>query len=159
MSTGMDGTNVKWRESVASLVLCGLGIAITIQALRLRFGSWEEPGPGFFPFWSGAILASLSFLVFVKAFLGPPSEGELWRLRERWGQLALVVGVLLGYALVLEALGFLLSTFVLLVVLFRLMRAGRLLTAIGSSGAISALVYVVFKFWLGVQLPSGLLRF
>lgn len=150
---------MKGRESIASLILCSLGIVIAAQSFRLRLGMLTEPGPGFFPFWSGVILGFLALLTFLKRSLGKPAQAPPWNLRERWGQLTLVVGVLLAYSVSLEPAGFILSTFLLLIVLFKVMGAGRLVFLVGGSGAISVVVYSVFKFWLGVQLPKGPIDF
>ena len=63
------------------------------------------------------------------------------------------------YALVLEWLGFLLSTFGLLVFFFRTLQRQSWLVVVTGSLATSLLSYLVFKTWLGVNLPGGLLGF
>ncbi len=66
---------------------------------------------------------------------------------------------LLIYALVLEWLGFLLATFALLLFFFRTLQRQSWLVVVTGSLATSLLSYLVFKTWLGVNLPGGLLGF
>lgn len=73
-----------------------------------------------------------------------------------------VIGTLAGllvYALVLERVGFLLATCALLLFFFRALQRQRWVVAVGGSIAMSVLAYLVFKVWLGVNLPGGLLAF
>jgi hypothetical protein len=57
---------------------------------------------------------------------------------------------------VLERLGFLLATFVLLLFFFTALQRQHWLVALGGSVATSLATYLVFKVWLGVNLPAGL---
>ena len=66
---------------------------------------------------------------------------------------------LLVYALVLERLGFLLATFALLLFFFKALQRQRWLVAVGGALATSLLTYLVFRTWLGVNLPGGLWSF
>ena len=65
-----------------------------------------------------------------------------------------------AYALVLDILGFLISTFLLLSFLFRFgMEPQKWFWAIGGSVIASLSCYVVFELWLRTQLPKGILGF
>ena len=66
---------------------------------------------------------------------------------------------MLVYALVLEPLGFLLATFGLLLFFFKALQRQRWLVAVGGAVATSLVSHLVFKVWLGVNLPGGLLKF
>ena len=65
------------------------------------------------------------------------------------------LGALLVYALLLEWLGFLLTTFALLVFFFRVLQRQSWIAVVGGALATSLLSSLVFKTWLGVQLPAG----
>jgi putative tricarboxylic transport membrane protein len=73
-----------------------------------------------------------------------------------WKSLLVILGVLFGYALFLDFLGFLVSTFLLLVMLFRLVEPQRWVVAIGGSALASIASYIVFEVWLKTQLPKGI---
>jgi hypothetical protein len=63
---------------------------------------------------------------------------------------------LLVYALVLERLGFLVATIGLLLFFFRVLQRQSWLVAVTGSVATSLAAYLVFRIWLGVNLPGGL---
>jgi len=78
-----------------------------------------------------------------------PSAAASRRVR-----LVATVLALFVYALVLESGGFLLSTFLLMIVVFRI-EPLRWPFAIGGAAAAAVLSQLVFKTWLGVRLPPG----
>ena len=84
-------------------------------------------------------------------------EGVPWQ--HRAGMPYFLVVVLLAYAFTLERLGFLLITFLLLLILFRMMGTGRLVMVVAASAAVSVVAYAVFRGALGLQLPAGVLGF
>ena len=67
---------------------------------------------------------------------------------------------LLAYILLFETLGFLLSTFLFFVSLFKLTKAkGEWVTTLMLSAGSVAATYMVFSVWLKCQLPAGILAF
>jgi putative tricarboxylic transport membrane protein len=151
---------MKRYDEISSLVWMSLAIFICIESTRLPFGSWRDPGAGFFPLLSGIFLGFLSGLTLVRAFLNKKEElREKWYPQDKWKSLISVLMVLIGYAVFLEILGFLLSTFLLLVFLFRGIEPQRWIVAIGGSALASVISYAVFELWLKTQLPKGILGF
>jgi putative tricarboxylic transport membrane protein len=67
--------------------------------------------------------------------------------------------ILFGYIVLLEPLGFLLTTFLCLLPLFKLSEPERWVRPLVLSCSIAILSYLVFSVWLQCQLPKGLLRF
>ncbi|MCX5914974.1 MAG: tripartite tricarboxylate transporter TctB family protein, partial [Deltaproteobacteria bacterium] len=67
--------------------------------------------------------------------------------------------LLVAYMLVLSPLGFLISTFFLLILLFRVQASYSLKTVIFLSAASTLASMVVFDVWLGVQLPRGFMGY
>jgi hypothetical protein len=61
------------------------------------------------------------------------------------------------YTLLLKHLGFLISTFSLLILLFLVKAHYQLLKVILISFLVTAGSYLVFQVWLKVQLPKGIL--
>ena len=151
---------MKNHDQQSSLVWLLLAVLICVESLRrLPLGSFNDPGPGFLPLLVGILLGVLSVICFLQARReGLPSGA--WFSRERWKNLAWVLAALLAYAAVLDLLGFLVSTFLLLVVLFRCgLEPQRWAWAIGGSAIASLSCYVVFELWLHTQLPPGILGF
>ncbi len=151
---------MKRYDEISSLVWMSLAIFICVESYRLPIGSWRDPGAGLFPLLSGIFLGFLSGLTFIRAFLHKKKEfRETWYSKDKWKSLILVLMVLFGYALFLEILGFLLSTFLLLVFLFRGIEPQRWIVSIGGSAVASFLSYAVFELWLKTQLPKGIFGF
>ena len=67
------------------------------------------------------------------------------------------LATMIGFALVLERLGFLLATFILMVLLLRAIDAPRWSKVIIVSLVTSLLSYGLFAWLLGVPLPAGVL--
>ena len=141
------------RDRWAAGVLLGFGLAAIVEARRLAVGGPSRPGPGFFPFWLAVAFTIAALALFVLSFRAQPiaSAGE----PPRWRALVLTSLSLLGYAMALEPLGFLLATFLLMLVLFRSVEPLAWPAAVGGSLATSLLAYALFKVWLQVQLPAG----
>jgi putative tricarboxylic transport membrane protein len=143
------------RDLVSALFWLAVAIFAAVQGVALKLGSLSRPGPGFFPFWGGVVLGLLSLVLLVNSL----KKHAFWSLSGlRSSKLLVVVGALLGYLLLLEVLGFVVVTFLLLVLLFRLEQRGWVFSAASALvGAFSS--YVLFRLWLKTQLPAGPLGF
>ena len=147
------------RARVAAAVLLAFGLVGAFEAHRLVIGSARQPGPGFFPFWLSLalVVVSLALLLRRAAPAGMPAAGAIPiaepPLRRSKVVLTLLAG--LGYALVVESLGFTVTTFLFLVFLLMLIERRRPVTALVLAGSTALASYVVFKVWLAVQLPDG----
>ena len=150
------------RDLGAAAVLLAFGLFALTQARGLRFGTVAAPGPGFFPLCLAGALCLTSLALLVSAWRTAPGGTSDATASAVGGQRFVMVGTLaalLVYALVLEWLGFLLATFGLLVFFFKALQHQRWLVAVGGAVATALVSHLVFKVWLGVNLPSGLLRF
>ena len=151
------------RELAAAAVLLAFGLFAVAQASGLRFGTVAAPGPGFFPLCLAVALSLAAVGLIVRAWraapAGAPAPAPAPTADPRRFAVAGTLGALLVYALVLEWLGFLLATFALLVFFFRALQHQSWLVVVAGSLATSLLSYLVFKTWLGVNLPGGLLGF
>ena len=153
---------MKRHDQMSSLVWLAFAISICIESSRLSFGSFHNPGPGFLPLLIGILLGVFSVVVFLRTSLsGKPQENiRSWYPKERWKKLIRVLAALFAFSFCLEVLGFLVSTFLLLVFLFRYgMEPKRWVVSIGGSALASFSSYAVFELWLRTQLPKGILGF
>ena len=151
------------QDQLGGLVWLLAGLCITIGSLSsLRIGTTYEPGPGLFPLIAGILLSLFSSVILIKATFGRLAEKR--SLREVWAGLnwkgiCCVVAALVIYAVMLERIGFLLLTTLLLIYLFRAIEPQKWKLAIGLSILASILSYVVFNRLLEGQLPRGFLGF
>jgi O-antigen ligase len=105
------------------------------------------------------ILCALSIIVFVRDRI-PGSEGtakgisQLW-IGVTWSKALITALVLVAYALTFGRVGFLVSTFVLLVVLFRAIDPMKWWAAILVGVLASLISFVVFDMGFQAQLPHA----
>jgi putative tricarboxylic transport membrane protein len=108
------------RQRWAAAVLLVAGLLGVVEAGKLASGSIATPGPGFFPLCLAAGFSVVAGVLLVASFrernVGP---GAPLIVAGRRGQVVAAIVTLVVYAFVLEPLGFVLATFLLMVVLFR----------------------------------------
>lgn len=140
-------------ERIAAAFLFIIGAWSTYEAYGpIGFGSFQSPGPGFFPFWLALLLTIISGYYFIAASL-TASQG-LWGPKA-WHRPMLSGAVMLAYALCFDTLGFALSTALLFFAWLRVIERESLkksicVSLVGTFGA-----YALFTLLLDVGLPSG----
>lgn len=140
---------------VANLVWLALAAFAAVGSWRLEVGTLHSPGAGFLPFYASllfGILALVSLFQDLKALSG--SASELWD-GVRWVKWITMVASLFIYVAILDWVGFMLATFLLMLVLFRLLEPYRLTTVVLSSLLTMGSAYVFFVVLLDSRLPRG----
>ena len=149
------------REKWSTLVWLGVGIFICVGSLRLSLGEFRNPGPGFLSFFAGLVITGLALVVHLQSRKRRPRSGKeesepVWTNPRKGIKIVLTVAALLVYAVVMNYLGFLISTFLFLIFVLKTIEPQRWsVTLIGSLIA-SAAFYVIFEIGLQSQLPKGL---
>jgi hypothetical protein len=140
-----------------------LGIFICIHAVQLKLGSLRAPSTGFLPFLCGLCLLILGLILVipnVSKRLREKSRATDGRGPRDWKKFlnpSLTIAMLLGYVLLLDTLGFVLVTFLCLLILFKLSAPEKWLQPFVLSFATAAISYLLFSVWLQCQFPKGLL--
>ena len=139
-------------EVVGSLFWIMVGVVFALGALRMRLGTFRNPGPGFIPLGIALLLLSFSLVNLMK--------GLAHRVRHKsvipWRKPAFVVASVLLYMWLLGLIGFLPSTFMLMLVLIGLLISVQknCWTKVFFSAAVAALsAWLIFSFFLRVPLP------
>jgi putative tricarboxylic transport membrane protein len=138
--------------AVAALALA-LGGAAIFESAKLPLGTVRNPGQGFFPWWTSVVIVLLALSLLIQALTSRRSINP-----EAPGRIAKVTALLLVlamYTFLLDLLGYLICTFLLVLFMLRATNPQRwpvalimaLITAFGSYG--------VFAIWLSVPLPRG----
>lgn len=141
---------------VAALVLLVLAVGFLWEASRYPFGSPTAPGPGFLPMTLGTAFLVLAALLAIRP--GAPPEHVLPPDRDGAVRIAATI-LLLGLAIaLLDRLGFLVCGTLLMLSLL-LVVDRRWIRAVILAPSATVAVYLVFKVWLRVPLPAGLLSF
>jgi len=144
---------------IANLVWLALAGAICAESLRLKIGNFHAPGPAFLPFFAGALLGILSLVSLVQTWREKEVERTGPWVGTPFVKLGLLLGVLFVYTALLEVLGFILGTFLLLLFLFRVVepvgwKTVFLVTVLTMGGT-----YLLFGILIESSLPKGFLGF
>jgi putative tricarboxylic transport membrane protein len=143
---------------VVAAVLLALAGFIFFEAHKLPFGVMRVPQTAFFPKALAVTLAIFSVLLSVRALAGREAPHRAEKIvAEGWIRVGMTLAALAGFALVLERLGFLLTTFLLMVLLLRAIEAQRWPKVIAVALATALISYAIFAWLLGVPLPPGVL--
>jgi putative tricarboxylic transport membrane protein len=135
----------------------GLGCFAVYAGWDLGLGRLNQPGPGAMIFWAGTLMVGLSaFSIFGKDVQSSPSLAALWA-DARWGKVLIAIAALVIYAALLDTLGFITATPVLLLVLLRAIDPVRWPVALAVSAIAPALIWLVLEKGLAVRLPSSIL--
>lgn len=142
---------------IGSLALMAVGLSVMVGDLRYGFGTFDNPGAGFLPFFAGLLIFVFSVVTFVQSLrAGWCSFRELWA-GKRWPQVLIVTVLLLLYSAFLRDLGFLVSTLCLMTLLFGLVERHSWKMILFEAMTATVASYILFHICLGAQLPQGLL--
>jgi putative tricarboxylic transport membrane protein len=134
-------------------------MAVAAEAIRVGIGRFRSPDAGLFPFLTAVLLGVFSLWLFFDSLLRKSSPGEehraVWGKETRWKNILLTLAALAVYAFALNPLGYLLTTFLLILFLFRFIEPQRWIAAILGAAVTSSLSYTLFHIWLQTQLPDG----
>jgi hypothetical protein len=139
-----------------------IGAYVAVHACQLGLGSFRRPGPGLVFFLSALLFMALTAIDLVGTFFGESGkdkgseEGPLW-VEVRWQKVLIVLGGLSLYIYFFNVLGFIVSTFLLMMFLFKAVEPTKWWVAIASSIITIIFSYLVFEIWLQVPFPRGVL--
>jgi putative tricarboxylic transport membrane protein len=139
-------------DRIVGAVLFLLAIGYGVLALGYTSGFMTDPlGPSAFPKMLATLLAAASIYLIVR-----PDPGANWPRGLALLHQLFAVGILIAYAFVLEPIGFIPATFVVLTVLA--VQLGTSYKPAAIMGAVaSASLFVLFDRVLGLPLPMGTL--
>jgi len=137
-------------DRTASLLFIAVGAAFILGARNLSSTAYgSRVGPDIFPMGLGALLILLSLRLFYETFRYPKKEETGDKGSLDWRRFGWMLATALLYALLLETLGYVLSTFLFLLAGFRVIERGRwwisALVAAVFSGGVYYLYVIVMK--------------
>jgi putative tricarboxylic transport membrane protein len=148
-------------DRVGSIFWLAVGLLSAYGALRLGFGNWHEPGSGFLPFLAACFVSLMAFIVLLQSFLRRAPGRRISSLWENvnWRRPLAICVLLLVYLLLFERLGFLLTNFFLLFLLFKKVEKLSWAKAIAYPVLTIGVSYLLFNVFLKATLPKGFLGF
>lgn len=140
-------------DRLTGLVLLALAVAYGVTAGGYEAMIGDPLGPAVFP-----IVLAIPLGLFSVYLIVHPDREPAWPKGPALFKQILAIVAFAAYAYLLEPLGFVVSTFLAVVVLGSLLGAG--LPRAGAAGVgIAVVLFVLFDTLLGLPLPAGVLGF
>lgn len=147
-------------DKFVSLFLLLFSGYICWESLRLGFGTWHKPSSGFIPFLSGFFFGILALLLLIQnIWLNKANFTEEKKEKTNWKAIFTVFASLFSYILLLNYLGFIITTILFVGILLKIIEKKGWFLTICVSLFIALGSYVVFKVWLQAELPIGFFGF
>jgi putative tricarboxylic transport membrane protein len=158
------------KDIASSLVLILFSLTFLMYTTRYPLDDWENPGPAVFPLLLGGLLLFLAVWQLIRAFLSPNAPDRLrgkgslitavkafFLDNQGEAKVFIMTALLVLYILMMQWIGFFVSTFLLVILSSRLMERRDWVRPIVLSLGVCLFCYLLFEIWLKVSFPRGLL--
>jgi len=135
-------------------------MAVSIESIRLKVGTFLLPEPGFYPFFVGLLLMGIAFVLLVQSCLGRGDASQ--QPHDAIGDLRRPMILLSSmglYTAVMNPIGYVLPTVLVAAVVLRIAGVTSWKVVGPISVGLSVGTYVLFSRVLGIDLPAGVLSF
>jgi len=149
------------KDVISGFCLFSLGLVLALLCFRLSV--WRSgPQEGFFPLVIAIVIIGLSLLLLIQSLFFRIQEKEDVSVKKE-GKIHLsrvlsyIIATLL-YGILLESIGFLISSALLLIFILKVVekRSWKVTIVLGSASVLIS--YILFAYFLGVPLPRGLIN-
>lgn len=149
-------------QLAVSVGVLAIGVAIFWGSFELPTGGgYATVGPGLVPKFVGGALIALGIFLLREALTGGYhgiDEAAEAHLPMDWVAFAWISGGVIAYGLLVERLGFIISSVVLYVMVARSFGSRRWLLNVVVGLALAIFIFVTFNYGLGLNLPAGVLK-
>jgi putative tricarboxylic transport membrane protein len=140
-------------DRFASVLFLAVGVLFIIGSKHIASSSYGSVvGPNIFPFVLGIFLVLLSIRLFYETFIGQNQQGKKEKLQYK--PFLIIFAATLIYILTLETIGYVITTFLFLLVCFQTMERSKPIKSVLISACFSGLVYYLFVEVLKGTLPG-----
>lgn len=137
-------------DRVTGAFLIVVSVIFVVMAFGIQPGFFSDPlGARFVPIAIGVFLAGASLVLLIK-----PQSAAHWPSAPIWFRLVLCLAVFVGYGLLLNPLGFILST-TLAFTSFAMLFQGKPFASLLAGVIFSVASYLLFSTALDLFLPTG----
>jgi putative tricarboxylic transport membrane protein len=144
-----------WKDRLSGIfIIIFSGVTIYL-AFKLPMGRAAKPGPGIFPLLLSVVIGFLALSLFLRTLRSKGEFGIEEIPTTKW-RLVYLLGDLFLYVFLLRPLGFLISTWIFLILLNPIVKKKWIPVLLGSL-FISAIFFFSFNYLLKVELPMGIL--
>jgi putative tricarboxylic transport membrane protein len=140
----------------------GLGLALWsyLESTRLQYMTEFTPGPGFFPFWVGVVLALLSIYLIIDTYIRKPSEKDNQKVLPKKHMLYRVGFIMLMLVIVrytMSFLGFPLTLTLFAATILLILEHYSILKSVCLGIAYAGVTWFIFEYMLSMGFPKGFL--
>lgn len=146
-------------ENIAVLLLLLLAVYVALTSVSLGLGTPARPGPGFFPFGGALIVGTNAVVFLVGALRKKAAAAAVGGERMRWWNVAYVLGAIVLFTLLVNAIGFFVCTFLMMTFFMKVVSSRSWTKTLTVAAATTLGAYLLFDLLLGAQLPKGPLGF
>jgi len=140
-------------DRIAAVLFLLVGVLFMYGSRQIASSAYGSVvGPDIFPLVLGGILILLSLRLFYETFRYQVKSGE--KVEMQYKLFVIIFIATLIYVLTLETIGYVITTFVFLLVCFQAMEKGKWIKSLIISAAFSGVVYYVFVEILKGTLPG-----
>jgi drug/metabolite transporter (DMT)-like permease len=140
------------KDFVSGIALIVVGVMFAIGATNYSFGSSIRPGPGYFPFGLGILLALLGLVILFGAFTAKHENGDPIGTIP-WRALICIVGAIVFFGYFLPRLGFLIGFPIMIIITSAGGSEFTWKDALLNAFILTALSYAIFIHGLQLTLP------
>lgn len=140
-------------DRVAGIAFLLVGLLFFIESQKISDSAYgSSVGPKIFPMGLGLILIALSIRLLYETF--KYKTEEMVKEKLEYKKFFIIFGSALLYAFFLEKIGYVVSTFLFLLIAFQTLERGKIIYSIIISTVFSVGVYYLFSELLGGSLPG-----
>lgn len=145
-----------FRSEIFFLVfLLALGIAIVVVSWGYGIGKLPRPGPGFYPGLVGAAIFLFSFFLLVSELKARARKAVLDKAGAK--TLALMAATFCLWIIAMPWLGYAVVTLLATFAFCKIMKLEGWRKPLAVSGGTALFLYLLFEYWLYIDLPRGIL--
>jgi putative tricarboxylic transport membrane protein len=157
------------KEIASSLVLVLFSLTFLTYTTRYPLDDWESPGPAVFPLLLGGVLLLLSAWQLIRAITASKApihakvKGSMMIALKTFfhdnkgeAKVLILTAMLVLYILIMQWIGFFVSTFLLVILSSRLMETKDWLQPTALSVGVCLFCYYLFVGWIKLSLPQGI---
>jgi hypothetical protein len=136
----------------SGVMFLAIGVGFAWGATEYSFGTSARPGPAYFPFGLGIILALLGVATILESLASKAQDGDLIG-HIAWRPLLIILGAVVGFGFLLPRAGLVITLPFLIVLSSWASDEFRLTTALISSVVLTVASWLIFVKGLGLTIP------
>jgi hypothetical protein len=143
-------------DAVTALLIAGLGGLVLFGSRKLG-SEWtsDGPGPGYFPFYIGLILAISGLGIFFQALFGKNKNTEVFVDREQLGRVFSVLLPAAVYVLAIQFIGIYVASAIYITLFMVILGKYSVIKSLLVGLIVNTLFFMMFEVWFQVPLFKG----